>query len=111
MGFLAKDAIWNVHHLLDMVTKLFLFKKPQIVVAFCYVYVVVCWLFLKTFSRYVFWMRFGAMFTIYYMMFPFIESVTFFGGISYLWHGTDCWGKMRENKFYLCSQFVFRSLV
>lgn len=32
------------------------------------------------------WMKFGAMFTIYYAMFPFIESVTFFGGISYLWH-------------------------
>lgn len=28
----------------------------------------------------------GIAFTIYYVMFPYIESVTFFGGISYLWH-------------------------
>lgn len=36
---------------------------------------------------YFLWVRFGALFTIYYAMFPFIECVTFFGGISYLWHG------------------------
>lgn len=35
---------------------------------------------------YFFWNKAGAMFTIYFVMYPFIESVVFFGGISYLWH-------------------------
>ena len=32
------------------------------------------------------WRVFGGMFTVYYVIYPFIEAVTFFGGISYLWH-------------------------
>merc|ERR1711879_415782 len=32
------------------------------------------------------WRQFGGLFTMYYAMYPFIESVVFFGGISYLWH-------------------------
>ncbi len=32
------------------------------------------------------WRVFGGLFTVYYLMYPFIEAVTFFGGISYLWH-------------------------
>jgi fatty acid desaturase len=32
------------------------------------------------------WRGIGAGFTLAYLMFPFTESVVFFGGISYLWH-------------------------
>ena len=30
--------------------------------------------------------KIGLLFTLYFAMYPFIESVVFFGGISYLWH-------------------------